>query len=148
MGKQIHVVIFTLDGRVFGLPAEMVSYVHRAVAILEMDEAPRTVPGLVDVHGRAMPLVDMRKKCGLMTKSLSPDDFFIEMSAMGRPFALWVDRVLEVVDLDESGLFDPKELLPGIAMVENIAPHAEGMAIMYDVAKFFAPEYSLEIPSR
>jgi len=148
MGKQVHVVIFTLDGRLFGLPAEMVSYVHKAAAILEMDETPATVPGLVDVHGTAMPLVDMRRKCGLPPKSLSPDDFFIEMSAMGRPFVLWVDTVLEVIDLDESELFDPKDLLPGIAMVEKIASHPEGMAVMYDVAKFFAPEYSLEIKQR
>lgn len=148
MGKPIHVVIFTLDGRLFGLPAEMVSYVHKAASILELDEAPATVPGLVDIHGTAVPLVDMRRKCGLAPKSLSPDDFFIEMTAAGKPFALWVDEVLEVVDLDESELFDPKELLPGIAMVERIAPHAQGMAVMYDVEKFFAPEYSLEIKAR
>lgn len=148
MGKQIHVVIFTLDGRVFGLPAEMVSYVHKAAAILELDEAPATVPGLVDIHGTAMPLVDMRRKCGLAPKTLSSDDFFIQMTAEGKSFALWVDEVLEVVDLDESELFDPKDLLPGIAMIERIAPHAQGMAIMYDVKKFFAPEYSLAIKSR
>ena len=147
MGKQIHVVIFKLDGRVFGLPAEMVSYVHKAAAILELDEAPATVPGLVDIHGTAMPLVDMRRKCNLAPKALSPDDFFIQMSAAGKSFALWVDEVLEVVDLDESELFDPKDLLPGIAMVERIAPHTQGMAIMYDVQKFFAPEYSLAIKS-
>lgn len=148
MGKQLHIVIFTLDGRSFGLPAEMVSYVHRAAAVLELSEAPATVPGLLNVHGVAMPLVDMRRKCGLEPKTLSPDDFFIEMSAMGRPFALWVDEVLEVIDLEESKLVDPKELLPGIAMVESVAPHASGMAIMYDVARFFAPEYSLETRMR
>jgi purine-binding chemotaxis protein CheW len=148
MGNRVYVIIFTLNGKLFGIPVEMVSYVHQAAAILELEEAPDTVPGLVDIHGTPMPLVDMRKKCGLEAKALSPDDFFIEMTVAGRHFALWVDDVLEVVDLDEDAFIDPKELLPGIIMVERIAPHAKGMAVMYDVKRFFAPEYSLNIKAR
>ena len=143
MGKRIHLVIFTLDEKIFGLPLKMVNYVHPAAAPLALDEAPSTVPGLVNIHGVTMPLVDMRRKCGQVSKPLSPDDFFIEMTAAGKRFALWVDKMLEVVDMDEADLVDPKELLPGIAMVEHIAPRPEGMAVIYDVVRFFAPEYSL-----
>lgn len=148
MGTQIHVVMFSLGDRLFGLPAEMVTYVHQAAAVLELEEAPATVPGVVDIHGKTMPLVDMRKKCGLTAKPLSPSDFFIEMKAVGRSFVLWVEEVLDVVDLDSDQLIDPKELVPGIALVAHIAPHKKGMAIMYDVERFFAPEYSLSLKAR
>ena len=143
MGKRIHLVLFTLDEKIFGLPLEMVNYVHPAVAPLALDKSPSTVPGLVDIHGVMMPLVDMRTKCGQESKPLSPDDVFIEMTASGKRFALWVDKMLEVVDMDEADLVDPKELIPGITMVERIAPRPEGMAVIYDVVRFFAPEYSL-----
>ena len=143
MGKRISLVLFTLGDGIFGLPVEMVNHVHPAAAPLALDEAPSTVPELVDIHGIRMPLVDMRRKCGQETRPLSPDDVFMEITAAGKRFVLWVDRVLEVIDTDEADLVDPKELLPGITMVERVAPRPEGMAVIYDVVRFFAPEYSL-----
>lgn len=146
MEKALQVIVFSLGEALFAVPAEYVTHVHAATEVRTLQEAPDTVPGLVDIHGVVMPVVDMRRKCGLDPVPLSPRDFFIELSVSGRPFVLRVDSVLDVAELPEDGFADPKVLVPGIAYAERVARYGGRLAVMYDIVSFFKPEYSLEVP--
>ena len=51
-------VVFTLGGYEYGLPADNVDEVIRFVAVTPVPESPDWVLGVIDLRGRAIPVVD------------------------------------------------------------------------------------------
>jgi len=144
MGERRGVLIFYLDDRPFGIPAELVEHVYPAVLPLVIPQAPEAIPGIVELLGLAMPLVDMRRKCGFAPRTMRVNDRLIHVRHEGRNLALLVDRVEGVEELDGSEVLDPRELIPGIEAVQGILRDGGELGLLCSLERFFAAEFSFE----
>jgi len=100
-------VLFLLDEQTYALQIEEVERIVRAVEIRPLPESPSYVPGIVNIHGRVLPVVDLRLRFGQPTRDLHIEDHFIIARTPTVSAVLPVDAALG--SLRVSGGFTPSD---------------------------------------
>jgi purine-binding chemotaxis protein CheW len=61
MNDEMHLVVFTLDDMQCALSLSKVERIERAVEISPLPMAPEIVLGIINIKGKIVPVVDLRK---------------------------------------------------------------------------------------
>jgi purine-binding chemotaxis protein CheW len=131
-------VVFRLEERRFALPLEATARAVRAVEITPLPQATPGVPGVIDVHGELMPVVDLRVRFGLPPRALVPGAQFLLVATARRAVALWVDGVDGVATWRADEFVAAGPLLPGSGQLRGIARGAEGLILVHDLEALLA----------
>lgn len=86
----------------FGLPAEELREIVRAVAIAPLPQAPPGVEGVINVRGEIVPVIDLRRMLGIAPRPTVLADHLVIARLDGAPLALRIDRALDF-RADEAG---------------------------------------------
>jgi purine-binding chemotaxis protein CheW len=132
-------VVFRLEDRLFALPLEVTARAVRAVEITPLAIGLPGVPGVIDVHGEIMPVVDLRERFGLPPRALRPSAQFLLISSARGPVALWVDAVDGVATWTEDDFVAAEPLFPGSRQLRGIARGADGLVLVHDLDALLAP---------
>ena len=99
---------FGLDEEMYGLPVSEVESLNEPVPITPLPHAPAHLLGLANLQGMVMPVVDLRVKFGLKTRSQDSNTRFIVLknNAGKGSIILWADFESEIVRLPQSA-FQP-----------------------------------------
>ncbi len=131
-------VVFSLDERQFALPLDATARVVRAVDITPLPQAHPGIPGVIDVHGEVMPVVDLRARFGLPPRALVPAAQFVLVNVATRSLALWVDEVSGVASWPESDFVEAEPFLPGGHRLRGIARGPDGLVLVHDLDALLA----------
>lgn len=103
MGASVDYLVFEIASRQFAAPLTQVWKVVRAAALVELPRSPETMLGGLNVHGRIIPVLNLRNILGLQDKPLEPDDRMIlfEMDRNFR-FAGVADKIGDVVSWSDT----------------------------------------------
>jgi len=129
MSTKHQYVVFVLDDLRVALHLFGVERVIWAVAVTPLPEAPASVPGLINVEGRIMPVVDIRGRFGLPVRELEPGDRFIIVRTSRRTVALWVDGVEGVVEPSAEEVTGAAEILPDMGYVDGAIQLSDGVIL-------------------
>lgn len=140
MGSTRQIVVFTLDNRRFALPLAAVEKVILAVDIAPLPKAPDIVMGVIDMHGRIIPVVDIRKRFSLPEHEISLSDQIIISRSATRTVGILVDDVGSVVDLAEDELINADAILPRMEYVEGVATLKDNIVLIHDIDRFLSLE--------
>ena len=94
--QRIPVLSFRLEGQYYGLFIEDVSEVAVLVEAVRVPDAPPALMGIVNRHGEALPLFDLRLLFSLPAPDLGGDALFIVATCAGQPVGLLVDEIFQV----------------------------------------------------
>src|SRR6202011_5718873 len=64
MDKELQVVGFRIGRETFGVPISLVREIVRVPSITSVPNAPDYIEGVVNLRGRIIPVVDLRKRFG------------------------------------------------------------------------------------
>jgi purine-binding chemotaxis protein CheW len=104
---------FEVANQLFGVE------VHTVQEVLSYDEytpvplAPPAVGGLFNLRGQVIAAVDLRVQLGLPRQTLQGPVINVILRGDGEPVSLLVDRIGEVVDLDDDAFEPPPDTLSG-----------------------------------
>lgn len=140
MSSIRQIVTFTLDNRRFALPLSALEKVILAVDIAPLPKAPDIVMGVIDMHGRIIPVVDIRKRFGLPAHEINLSDQMIISKSATRTVGILVDDVGCVIDLSEDELIDADTILPRMEYVEGVASIKDDIVLIHDIDKFLSLE--------
>ena len=143
-----HCVVFTLDERFYGVRLSVVARVLRAVEITPLPKAPPIVIGVINLGGRIIPVVNIRRRFQLPERELELSDQFIVAMALGRDshenggrlLALAVDAVVGVRDLSTKVTTAAETILPGLEHLEGVAKTNEGLVLIHNLGTFLSLE--------
>jgi purine-binding chemotaxis protein CheW len=90
-------VIFRLRGVEHALPVEDVVEVLRMVAITPLAEAPPWVRGVIDLRGRVIPVIDLRRRLGMPEREPDLSTPILVVRGQGVTAGLVADEVVEVL---------------------------------------------------
>ena len=128
-------VTVTAAGQAFAFPIERVHDVFVASALTHVPLAPREVAGLLNLRGRVVTALCLKRLLGL-SGPLSPGrDMVIGLEHEGESFGVIVDAVGEVVRLPRDG-FDPNptHLDPcWSALSRGVHRLEDGLLVLLDV---------------
>jgi purine-binding chemotaxis protein CheW len=107
-------VTLGIEDEIFAVEVERVREILDMRPIVRIPNAPGFLMGMIDVRGRAVPVIDLRVKLGLKTAVATEQTRIVVLEVQLADRALYLgllaDRVFEVTALDEHGLEPPPEL--------------------------------------
>ncbi|MBI1814162.1 MAG: chemotaxis protein CheW [Deltaproteobacteria bacterium] len=120
MTNDRHLVIVALDDRQYALPLSAVDRVVRLVEITPLPEAPETILGVINVQGRIVPALSLRRSLHIPERDLRLSDQIIIASFAQRTVALVADAAIDVVEPPEHAVTSASAILSDIAQVDGV----------------------------
>ncbi|HWR38820.1 MAG TPA: chemotaxis protein CheW [Patescibacteria group bacterium] len=103
-GAERQLVVFRLAREEYGLPITKVQEINRVVPTTRLPQMPSFLEGIINLRGRIIPVVDMRKRFQLGAAEHTEDSRIIVVEACGQTIGIVVDAVHEVITLSEAGI--------------------------------------------
>lgn len=124
-------VTATVGGQLFGLPILRVQDVFLPERITRVPLAPPEVAGVLNLRGRIVTLIDMRRSLGLEACTTKGQRMAIGVERGGESYGLLIDSVGEVLKLDDTAREpNPINLDPRLARVSLGIHRLEGQLLM------------------
>jgi purine-binding chemotaxis protein CheW len=103
---------FALDGLLYGLEVERVIEVIRGPEFTRLPLAPPVVRGLVNLRGRIVPVIELRRCLGLEERATREQPVHIVVARGDEAVSLLVDAVGDVLHVEQA-LEPPPDTLRG-----------------------------------
>lgn len=138
-------VVFTLNDQRYSLPLSAVGRVVRAVEITPLPKAPDIVLGVINVQGRVIPVIDVRRRFGLPEREMALTDHLMLARGARRMVALVVDSVEGVLRYSEQKAVRPQDVLPDLPYVKGVVKLDDGLILIHDLDTFLSLEEEADL---
>ena len=132
------VLVFTVAGSRYALLVSRIREIVRAAAWAPLPGGPELIEGIINVRGRLIPVLDLRRRFGHPSRPTVLSDFFVIADAGNRDVALHVDDVVGVHQVSEQALVPATDLVRRSAFVDGLAALPEGTLMIQDPSAFLA----------
>ena len=138
MNRLIRLVHFNLDDQKYALFLSAIIRIIRVVEITGLPKAPEIVLGVINMHGRIIPVFNIRRRFRLPQREMQLGDQLIIASTSKRTVALLVDSVNDVIEIPEEKIIAGEKILPGLEYVEGVVKTEDGMILIHDLEQFLS----------
>jgi len=146
MNELSKLIVFNLDNQKYALHLSTVETVIRVVEFTPLPRAPKIVNGIVNFHGRVIPVFNIRRRFNLPDKEINLNDHLIIAHTSKRMAALMVDSVSDIIiSRTKEEIIKATKILPEIKYVEGILKLKEGMILIHNLDKFLSLEEEKEL---
>jgi len=135
-------VLFRVGDSEYALPAAEVVQMESYEGATRVPGVAAHVIGLVQMRGRVVPVIDLRRRFGLPAAEPTLDSRVVVVERGGRVVGLLADSAREVIQLDESTLEAPPEVLTahGDGFVRSVARAGGRLVMLIDFQKVVGEE--------
>lgn len=140
MKKSDFLIVFSLENQRYALPLSASERVVRMVAITPLPNAPDIILGVVNFHGKVIPVINMRRRFGLPEREPSLFDQLVIANTARRPVALVADAVLDVIAYPAQSRIAAKDILAVIEYVDGVVKLPDGLIFIHDLDRFLSLE--------
>jgi len=105
--QELQLVIFRLAKEEYGLPITKVQEINRLVPITKLPQTPSFMEGIINLRGRIIPVIDLRKRFQITAADQSEDNRIIIVEVNGQTVGIIVDAVTEVIRLPAASVEPP-----------------------------------------
>ncbi|HWR30879.1 MAG TPA: chemotaxis protein CheW [Negativicutes bacterium] len=99
MADDVQLVIFKLAKEDYGLPISKVQEINRMVPITKLPNTPEFMEGIINLRGRVIPVLDLRKRFDFGFQDFTDDTRIMVTDISGQTVGLIVDAVNEVAKI-------------------------------------------------
>jgi purine-binding chemotaxis protein CheW len=132
-------LIFELGGQRFGLPVPDVREIVRAVCPVPLPGAPALVEGVINLRGRVVPVLDLRRNFRLPPRPIEHTDHLVIARAAGRLVALRVDRALDLARVAPDDVEDVEGVGRDGQAGARVAKLPGDLVLIHDLRAVLAP---------
>lgn len=133
-------VVFTLGETRYALRLAAVDRVVRIVEINPLPQAPEIVAGVINMQGRIIPVINVRRRFRLAEREIALTDQLVIAHTARRPVGLVVDAVADVIEYSSNDIAAAEGVFPGLEYVEGVAKLPDGLVYIHDLDKFLSME--------
>lgn len=130
-------VVFGLGDEVYGVDISRVQEIIRMQDITQVPGAPHFVEGVINLRGRIIPVIDLRRRFGLHDVQAGASSRIVVVETEGHVIGMIVDAVSEVLRVSTTCIEPPSPLLTGIdsEYIRGIAKLEERLIILLQLDK-------------
>ncbi len=141
MAKELQIVGFRIGQETFGLPIGAVHEIVRPPAITAVPHAPAHVEGVMNLRGRVIPVIDLRRRFGETRIEPSKKNRILVVNVNSHAVGLMVDSASEVLKVNEAQIEPPPLSLgnEGGNYVTGVAKYQDRLIILVDLEKVLQP---------
>lgn len=142
-GELIQLVSFKLDNEEYGIEVLKVREIIRMIPITHMPNTPSYVEGIINLRGKIIPVVSMRKKFGLMEQDNCSQTRIVVMDISGELMGFVVDSVSEVIRISGSEIQPPPNVVSGgidQECITGVINQSDRLLVLLDLERLFSHE--------
>jgi purine-binding chemotaxis protein CheW len=139
--EELQIVVFSLNEE-YGVPITQVQEIIRVGNITRVPNSPHYMEGVINLRGRILPVLNLRKRLGLPDRELTKSSRIIVAEIGNKIIGLLVDAVSHVMKLP-SGAVEPApdEVLDiDTDYIIGVGKTSKGIIIILDLEKLFRNE--------
>jgi purine-binding chemotaxis protein CheW len=137
MDKDIQIVGFRIGRETFGLPIAMVREIVRVPEITSVPNAPDYIEGVINLRGRIIPVVDLRKRFGEKVIEVSKRNRIVVVELESRSIGLIVNSASEVIKIPPSDIEAPHSVFQEgeLNYITGVGKFRGRLVMMLDLSK-------------
>jgi len=144
---EIQLVIFDLASEYYGVDISDVREIMRMQTITRVPGAPAFVEGVINLRGRVVPVIDLRKRLKLAVGEQTKESRIVVVDIAGRDVGVIVDAVTEVLRIPLSSVEPPSSMITNVDSdyLRGIAKLEAKLVILLDLGKVLSTIETEEI---
>lgn len=139
------ILLFEAGGRMFGLPVGDVERVVHAVRPVPLPHGPAFVEGLLNLHGTAIPMLDLNVWFGDAPRDVGLGDLMIVLRAGSARVALHAEHARGVATVAVSAIQPATAVLASADHFAGVVMIEDKIVLLPDVASFLAAARNVEL---
>jgi purine-binding chemotaxis protein CheW len=134
---ELQLVSFNIGSEEFGVDILKVQEINRMVEITRVPQAPDYVEGVINLRGKVIPIIDLRKRFSLQQKEYDKSTRIVVVDINGSIMGMIVDAVSEVLRLPMSTIETPPEIVTGVNSdyIKGVAKLEDRLLIFLDLSR-------------
>jgi len=143
-GGQLQLVSFELGGEEFAVDILSVQEINRMMPLTRVPQSPGDVEGVINLRGKIIPVVDLRKRFGMPTATQNENSRIVVIELERRVLGFIVDRVHEVLRIDRSIVEPAPQMSSSIdsSFILGVGKLSDRLLILLDLPRLFAADAS------
>ncbi len=141
--ELLKLVTFRISNEVFGVETLKVQEIMKMTHITEIPNSPDFIEGIMNLRGRIIPIIDLRKKLGLEALEFIEDKrIIIVVDVLGKTVGFIVDAVNEVLRLPANITEPPPHLALGVnsEYITSVGKLDDRLLLLLDLEKVLLEE--------
>ncbi len=139
---QLQLVTFGVANEEFGVDILHVQEINRMMELTRVPQSPDDVVGVINLRGKIIPVLDMRRRFNLTAEAYSETSRIIVVETHGRVIGFIVDCVHEVLRIDQSIVEPAPQLVSSVDadFISGVGKLEDRLLILLDLEKLFDPK--------
>ena len=140
MIKGLQLVAFKIGRELYGVGIESIREIVRFPEITEVPDAPAFLEGVINLRGKIVPVIDLRKRLGIGGEGNTRSTRVLITENGRSMIGLHVDSVSEVLRIQPDDIEEPPEMVSaiGVEYITGVAKVAERLIILLDLKKILS----------
>jgi len=141
--EQLQLVTFEVADEEFAIDILAVQEINRMMQITRVPKSPVEVEGVINLRGRIIPVIDLRRLFAMEEKACDDDSRIVVVEVSGRVIGFIVDRVHEVLRIDASVVEAPPSMISTIKSdyIAGVGKLDDRLLIMLDLDRLFSEAF-------
>ena len=142
MSRETHIVGFQVGRETYGIPITSLHEIVRVPEITAVPDAPDYVEGVINLRGKIVSVVDLRKRFGKPAGAPDRHNRILVVAHRGRLAGMIVDAASEVIKIPESEIESAPAMMQegGLDCVVGLGKYHGRLIILLDINKVLAAQ--------
>jgi purine-binding chemotaxis protein CheW len=134
---------FLVAEHLFGIEVSKIQEVVRHQTLTPVPLAPSEVSGLINLRGQIITAIDLRTRLGLPRLPADQSAMNLFVTGEDGTFSFQVDRIGDVVEVDENSLEEPPATIPPVlrGLIRSVSKLQNGLLLMLNESR------AMELPA-
>lgn len=140
--EHLQLVSFEVGGEEFAIDILAVQEINRMMDITRAPHSPPEVEGVINLRGRIIPVLDLRRRFGMETRDLDQDSRIVVVEVAGRVLGFIVDRVHEVLRISKDIVEPPPAMIASVDsdFIAGVGKLEDRLLILLNLDKLFGED--------
>ncbi len=141
-GELLQLVTFMVGAEEFAISILSVQEINRMMQITRVPQSPSFIEGVINLRGKIIPVMDLRKRFNVETPSDSSDSRIVVVEVATRVIGFTVDRVNEVLRIDSGIVEPPPSMISGVdsEYIQGVGKLEDRLLILLNLERLFSDE--------
>jgi purine-binding chemotaxis protein CheW len=137
-----HLATFMLSGEEYGVDVRLVQEIIRVTEITPVPRAPAAIKGVINLRGRVIPVIDLKRKLGLGDVEPDKRARIVVVRLSDRLIGLLVDAASQVLKVPVSSVDPAPDAVVEIDadFIRGVAKLPDRLIILVELGRILAPE--------
>ena len=140
VAREKQIVAFTLGTEIYGVDIATVREIIPIQQIVNVPRAPEFVEGIINLRGRVIPVLDLRKHFGFERKTGDPNQRIVLVETGAESIGVIVDSVSSVLRVRDDAVEPPSSVIVGaeIEYIYGIAKVDDNLIVLLDLTRIIS----------